>query len=181
LFLPNPLPFLIDRRRQPPRSDDLNDCSVRVGDFECLDQAERRGLDLLRAWLSPEQGRQFDETSCFEVIGCDTGARYLIHYARQLNIAQLDATGCQVKRLCFGPEGRLVTGDIMLAQKIALETMELSALAKANVRPPGSIPVTTPTTMVVQQRRFRVTVIQIMTIWAIGFLLCFYMLILSIR
>ena len=69
----------------------------------------------------------------------------------------------------------------MLAQKIALETMELSALAKANVRPPGSIPVTTPTTMVVQQGRFRATVVQITMIWAIGFLLCFSMLILSIR
>jgi hypothetical protein len=181
LFLPNPLPLLIDWRRQPPRPDDRNDSSVHAGDFDCLDQAERKGLDLLRAWLSPEQGRQFDETSSFEVIGCDTGARYLIHYARQLNIAELDAAGCQVKRLCFGPEGRLVTGDIVLAQKIALETMELSALAKANVRPPGSIPVTAPTTMVEQQRRFRAALVQIMTIWAIGFLLCSYMLISSIR
>jgi hypothetical protein len=83
--------------------------------------------------------------------------------------------------LCFGPEGRLVTGDIVLAQKIALETMELSAVAKANVRPPGSIQVTGPTTMMEQERRFRVAVVQIVMIWAIGFISCFYMLILSIR
>ena len=180
MLLPNPLSFLIDRRRQPPQPDDQNDCSVQAGDFDS-DQAERKGLDLLRAWLSPEQGRQFDESSCFEVIGCDTGARYLIHYARQLNIEELDAAGRQVKRLCFGPQGRLVTGDIVLAQKIALETMELSAVAKANVRPPGFIPVTRPTTMMEQQRRFRVAVVQIVMIWAIGFISCFYMLILSIR
>jgi hypothetical protein len=180
LLLPNPLSFLINRRRQPPQPDDRDDCSAQARDLDC-DPAERKGLDLLRAWLSPEQGRQFDESSCFEVIGCDTGTRYLIHYARQLNIAELDASGCEVKRLCFGPQGQLVTGDIVLAQKIALETMELSAVAKANVRPPGSIPVIGPTTMMEQQRRFRVAVVQIVIIWAIGFISCFYMLILSIR
>jgi hypothetical protein len=33
---------------------------------------------------------------------------------------------------CFVPEGGLVAGDVMLAQKIALETNERAALAVAN-------------------------------------------------
>ena len=33
---------------------------------------------------------------------------------------------------CFGPQGNLAVGDVMLAQKIALETIEVEALAKAN-------------------------------------------------
>jgi hypothetical protein len=32
---------------------------------------------------------------------------------------------------CFVPEGNLVAGDVMLAQKIALETNERAALAVA--------------------------------------------------
>jgi len=35
--------------------------------------------------------------------------------------------------------------------------------------------------MMEQQRRFRVAVVPIVIIWAIGFISCFYMLILSIR
>jgi hypothetical protein len=33
---------------------------------------------------------------------------------------------------CFVPRGQLVPGDVMLAQKIALETNETAALAVAN-------------------------------------------------
>ena len=35
---------------------------------------------------------------------------------------------------CFVPEGTLVTGDILLAQKIALETMESQVLKLANTQ-----------------------------------------------
>jgi hypothetical protein len=37
-----------------------------------------------------------------------------------------------VNQWCFGPQGNLAVGDVMLAQKIALETMEVEALARAN-------------------------------------------------
>jgi hypothetical protein len=33
---------------------------------------------------------------------------------------------------CFEPQGGLAPGDVLLAQKIALETMEREALAVAN-------------------------------------------------
>jgi hypothetical protein len=49
-----------------------------------------------------------------------------------MNVHELDADGHPVKQWCFAPEGRLAAGDIMLAQKIALETRETKALAIAN-------------------------------------------------
>ena len=49
-----------------------------------------------------------------------------------MNIVELAANGRVRRRWCFAPEGALATGDVMLAQKIALETFELTALAIAN-------------------------------------------------
>jgi hypothetical protein len=49
-----------------------------------------------------------------------------------MNIDELDTGGNVVNRWCFGPQGNLAIGDVMLAQKIALETIEIEALAKAN-------------------------------------------------
>jgi hypothetical protein len=94
--------------------------------------AEKRGIALLRSWLTPEQARQWDSRGEFDVIGCDTGTRYRITRGSSMNIHQLDSAGCTIVQWCFGPEGKLVTGDILLAQKIALETMERRALALAN-------------------------------------------------
>jgi hypothetical protein len=51
-----------------------------------------------------------------------------------MNVHQLDQTGRSVARWCFLPESELVTGDILLAQKIALETMEKQVLKIANSR-----------------------------------------------
>jgi hypothetical protein len=44
---------------------------------------------------------------------------------------QFDPDGHPVQQWC-APEGRLAVGDVLLAQKIALETMEAKALAIAN-------------------------------------------------
>ncbi len=44
----------------------------------------------------------------------------------------MDAAGRPKAGWCFAPAGYLVAGDIMLAQKIALETDESGALAVAN-------------------------------------------------
>jgi hypothetical protein len=53
-------------------------------------------------------------------------------YRAVMNVHQLDADGHPVQQWCFAPEGCLATGDVLLAQKIALETMETKALAIAN-------------------------------------------------
>src|SRR5277367_2810233 len=97
---------------------------------------EARGRRLLRRWLSEGQLAQFDAFNFFDVIGCHTARRYRIYYATSANVEELDEVGCPLMRYCFIPMGYLVPGDVMLAQKIALETEELTALKVANKFPP---------------------------------------------
>jgi hypothetical protein len=100
--------------------------------FSDENRSEARGLRLLRNWLSSEQRAQFDANRYFDVIGCDSGSRYRIHYGAMSNVHEIDAAGCPRVGWCFVPVGYLVAGDVMLAQKIALETNEFGALAVAN-------------------------------------------------
>jgi hypothetical protein len=93
---------------------------------------EERGIDLPREWLSPTQRAQFDASKSFDVIGCDSGRRYRILYGKVTNIHEIDDTGRAVMGWCFVPSDHLVTGDVMLAQKIALETNERATLTVAN-------------------------------------------------
>ena len=74
----------------------------------------------------------YKQDKFFEVRGCDSGRRYRIRHGTQMNIDQLDKRGRRVCGWCFLPEGALVAGDVMLAQKIALETDEKAALNVAN-------------------------------------------------
>ena len=94
-------------------------------------KSEARGLRLLRHWLSPSQRAQFDDLGYFEVVGCDSGRRYRIYCGSAMNVYEMDHAGCLNVGRCFMPVGNLVAGDVMLAQKIALETNECSALAVA--------------------------------------------------
>ena len=93
---------------------------------------EERGLKLLREWLSQEQLAQFDANNYFEVIGCHSGKRYRICHGNGANIVELDDHARPTTGWCFVPGEHLVAGDVMLAQKIALETDERGALEKAN-------------------------------------------------
>ena len=103
--------------------------------FRDVQGTRNRGLRLLREWLSPEQLAQFDFAGYFDVVGCDTGKRYRIRYGKSANIQEVDDAGRLGTGWCFGPLG-LVEGDVMLAQKIALETQELRTLSIANSFPP---------------------------------------------
>jgi hypothetical protein len=86
---------------------------------------------LLREWLSAEQLAQFNKHGYFEVTGCQSGKRFRIRYGAATNIYELDQYGRPKAGWCFVPNEPLVPGDVMLAQKIALETDELGALAVA--------------------------------------------------
>jgi len=97
--------------------------------LEAIRQAQ--GITLLREWLSPEQKTQFDASRSFDVLGCHTGRRYRIRHGTATNVQEIDDAGRPVMGWCFIP-GNLVAGDVMLAQKIALETNERAALAVAN-------------------------------------------------
>jgi hypothetical protein len=95
--------------------------------------SEMRGRKLLREWLSAEQLAQYDEHNYFEVTGFHTGKRYRIKHGIGVNVYEheLDNVGRPKAGWCFVPNDNLVAGDVMLAQKIALETDERGALAVA--------------------------------------------------
>jgi hypothetical protein len=92
---------------------------------------QERGLRLLRSWLSPAQRAQFDSEGQFDVTGSDSGRRYRISYGTSANVHEVDEAGRLGTGWCFVPEGGLSVGDVMLAQKIALETSEMSAMSIA--------------------------------------------------
>jgi hypothetical protein len=116
--------FLVDssRRRDLKRA--------RYRELGCT-ESELRRMKLLRDWLSTEQLAQFNKYGYFEVTGCKTGKRYRIRYGAATNIHELGRYGHPTAGWCFVPNQQLVPGDVMLAQKIALETDELDALAVA--------------------------------------------------
>lgn len=94
-------------------------------------EPERRSLKLMRRWLSAAQKQQFDARGYFDVIGGNSGRRYRIRTGCMTNIYELDTVEHTVARWCFVPCENLPLGDVMLAQKIALENDEQSALSVA--------------------------------------------------
>ena len=109
-------------------------CRVPAEDYEAL----MRSIQLLRESLSAAQRQQYDRFGFFDVCGGETGRRYRIRKGLQVNIQQLNGKGRPVCELCFVPGGSLVAGDVMLAQKLALELFERDALNVANKFPPTS-------------------------------------------
>ena len=94
----------------------------------------------MKQWLSPAQLAQFEKHVYFELTGGDSGKRYRIRPTHQMNVDELNERGVRTVSYCFGPEGGLPIGDVMLAQKIALENDEQAALALANLGNPHQSP-----------------------------------------
>jgi hypothetical protein len=106
--------------------------------FSAIDpstERSTRGMQLLTRNLSLAQRKQYAMHGYFDVTGSDTGKRYRIRHGCLMNVEQLDPKGRRIQLLCFTPIGRLPVGDIMLAQKIALELFESDALRVANRTP----------------------------------------------
>ena len=94
--------------------------------------AKLKGYRLLEEWLSPQQRAQYKSSGSFEVTGSDSGTRYRIWRGRQMNIEELDSDGNPAATWCFLPgRGWLPCGDVMLAQKLALENDEQAAISVA--------------------------------------------------
>lgn len=110
-----------DRFDQPPRPFHAN-------------EAHARGWQLLEENLRPAQLEDLRQRGAFEVVGSVTGKRYRIDRSGAYNVTELDEQGNEICKLCFKPSEPLAVGDIILAQKIALETDEESALCVANRR-----------------------------------------------
>ena len=94
--------------------------------------AGQRGRELLLANLSPRQREDLARKGHFDVVGGNTGRRYRIVHKPYMNIHELDEENRCVCLWCFYPTGSLVTGDIVIAQKLALELYEDEALKSAN-------------------------------------------------
>jgi hypothetical protein len=99
-------------------------------------EAHARGIQLLKENLSPAQHNQYIRYGCFDVAGGETGRHYRVKHGSQMNVEQLDKKGRLVRFLCFAPEGGLAIGDVMLAQKLALELFESDTLKVANRHAP---------------------------------------------
>jgi hypothetical protein len=99
-----------------------------VGDAK----ANERGMQLLKSWLTPEQRKTFENDGHFDVVGSASKKLYRVKEGRQQNVFELDGNNREICGWCFLPQGALVAGDVMLAQKIALETDERAALKIAN-------------------------------------------------
>ena len=85
----------------------------------------------------PQQRAQFDAEGYLDVVGGDSGKRYRIHHGTSMNVHEMDPAGHSKSGWRFVCDRHLVAGYVMLAQKIALETSENSALAVANKFPPN--------------------------------------------
>jgi len=94
------------------------------------EEAREKSLDLIKARLSPAQLKQFERHRSFKVTG-SRGGRYLIEEGSMFNVAALGRPG----RFCFVPKGASAFGDVMLAQKIMLESDEGRVLKIANKEP----------------------------------------------
>ena len=92
-------------------------------------------MRMLREWLSQAQREQFARKGYFEVVGGDSGKRYRIYAGASVNVCEIDERGRIQDGLCFMPIGGLPIGDVMLAQKIALETCESEVRRGQEVHP----------------------------------------------
>ena len=101
-------------------------------------RARRRGFELLKSNLNPRQVDQFNRERVFEVYGGATGRHYRIRRGWSMNIDEIGTGGSVVKTWCFYPKGWLCVGDVLLAQKVALETFELEALGVGNFQCPNT-------------------------------------------
>jgi hypothetical protein len=107
-------------------------------EWPIADKAHARGIQLLLENLSPNQRAQYEYCRYFDVVGGHTGRLYRISTGTQMNVRRLDKKGRAICVLCFAPEGSLVVGDVMLAQKLALELFESDALKIANRSSPNT-------------------------------------------
>jgi hypothetical protein len=94
-----------------------------LSDHYLPDQAaEARARMLLERALTPEQRRDLLAKRYFYVKG--RKFNYRIREGQSGNVDALDTSGCVISRYCARPLGRVPVYDVMLAQKLWIETDE---------------------------------------------------------
>lgn len=99
-------------------------------------RAERRAEGLLRSWLTEKQTADLEKNGWFDVRvpSSDGSSRtYRIRRGVAGNVSLLGPDGRAVKSFCAHPDG-VPSPDVMLSQKLMLETNEDMFLRIANVR-----------------------------------------------
>jgi hypothetical protein len=91
--------------------------------------AVAKARDLLERALTPEQRRDLFAKGYFYVKG--KRFNYRIREGHSGNVDALDSRGCVISRFCAHPLGRVPVYDVMLAQKLWIETDESMFLKKA--------------------------------------------------
>ncbi|HSV44786.1 MAG TPA: hypothetical protein VLJ58_03255 [Ramlibacter sp.] len=98
--------------------------------YQLPDQAaQTKSRDLLERALTPQQWRDLFAKRHFYVKG--KRFTYRIREGHSGNVDQLDSAGLVISRLCAHPLGRVPVYDVMLAQKLWIETDENMFLSKA--------------------------------------------------
>jgi hypothetical protein len=93
--------------------------------------ADERATALLLANLTNQQRRQYAADRYFDVIGGQSRRHYRIWHRSQQNIEEIDRFGNRRCIWCVHPTG-VAMGDVLLAQKVALELFEFDALEIAH-------------------------------------------------
>jgi hypothetical protein len=91
--------------------------------------SEARARALLERALAPEQLHDLRTRHYFYVKG--RRRTYRIREGHSANVEALDSIGCVIGRLCAHPLGHVPVSDVMLAQKLWIETDENMFLRKA--------------------------------------------------
>jgi hypothetical protein len=102
-----------------------------------LQEAHRKAEELLATHLAPEQREQYRREKKFEVIlkarfGLGSSRRYRVEHGWSGNVYLLDKDGRAIERFCIHHRESVPVPDLMLAQKLMLETDEEQFLKTAN-------------------------------------------------
>lgn len=90
-----------------------------------------RSEALLRKHLNQEQQKQYDRRKWFVVFGAED--RYAITSESVINITVVGRDGFSKAKLCSGFSDKLPAADVMLSQKLAIETDEAAFLSIAHI------------------------------------------------
>lgn len=105
-----------------------------LNDYRLPDQAaDAKARVLLERALTPQQRRDLFARRYFYVKG--KKFTYRIREAHSGNVDALDSSGLVISRYCAHPLGRVPVYDIMLAQKLWIETDEEMFLKEASPYP----------------------------------------------
>lgn len=97
--------------------------------------AQERARQALIDHLTDKQLEVFERNHSVPVTAFKSGNKYLIEKGRSGNVRVLDKDGRTRERLCFHPRILCPDYDVMLMQKLMLESAEEEALRVANRHP----------------------------------------------